>query len=168
MPISRHPLMPYSQDDRGIRRIGIDPAACDRLSESLALLRTRGPQIVKAFYSLLFERFPGVRAMFPSDMTRQQSKLLDSLVMVVEHMRDPLRVTATLQDLGRRHHGYGARPEHYPIVCSILLECMGAELGNAWTSSLESEWSQALLLASQIMIQATRPTDSTCQTKTRA
>lgn len=114
MPISRHPLMPCSPDDRGIRKIGIDPAVSDRLSESLVLLQTKGPAIVKAFYALLFERFPGVRAMFPSDTTRQERKLLDSLVLVVQHIRDPQRVTAALEDLGRRHHGYGARPRALP------------------------------------------------------
>ncbi len=168
MPIFRHPLMPSDPEDRGIRTIDVDPAAHARLSASLDLLRSKGPQIVKSFYSLLFERFPGVRAMFPSDMDRQRTKLLDTLLMVVEHMRDPQRVMPVLQDLGRRHQGYGARAEHYPIVCSILLECMGAELGKAWTDQLEAEWSQSLFVASQIMIRAAQPDAGGARTKTHA
>ncbi len=168
MPITRHPLMPHGPDDRRLHHIGVDPSAYQRLNASLGLLRDKGPRIVGTFYSRLFERYPGVRPMFPTDMASQQNKLLGSLVMVVEHLRDPEQVTATLQELGRKHEGYGALPEHYPIVCSLLLESMATELGTAWNDQLESEWSQALTLVSQIMIDACRPPGGSTSAKTRS
>lgn len=158
MPITRHPLMPHGPDDRRLHHIGVDPAVHQRLEASLGLLRDKGPRVVEAFYSRLFERYPAVRPMFRSDMASQQSKFLGTLVMVVEHLRDPGRVTAVLQELGRKHEGYGALPEHYPIVCSLLIESMAANLGPAWNEQLQSEWSQALGLVSQIMIDASRST----------
>lgn len=156
MPITRHPLMPHGPDDRRLHHIGVDPAVHQRLEASLGLLRDKGPRVVETFYSRLFERYPAVRPLFRSDMASQQSKLLGSLVMVVEHLRDPERVTAVLRELGRKHEAFGALPEHYPIVRSLLLESMAAELGTAWNDQLEAEWSQALSLVSQIMIEASQ------------
>ncbi len=154
MPITRHPLMPLGPDDLPLRRVRIDDAACERLNSSMRALASEGARFVAAFYTTLFERYPGVRAMFPSDMQRQERKLLDSLLMVIEHMRDPDRVGSMLQDLGRKHAEYGARPEHYPIVCSILIECMARQLGRQWSEQLEAEWTQALSLVSHAMINA--------------
>ncbi len=154
MPITRHPFLPLKPGDEWLRRFAVDEAAVTRLSTSLELIRSKGPSVTKSFYALLFERFPGVRAMFPADIAAQERKLLDTLVMVIEHVRHPQRVTGMLQDLGRRHVGYGARPEHYAIICSILVECLAKEAGKDWSPQLETEWTQALALVSQIMIEA--------------
>lgn len=154
MPITRHPFLPLKPGDDWLRRFAVDEAAVTRLSTSLDLIRAKEPSVTKSFYALLFERFPGVRAMFPAEIAAQERKLLDTLVMVIEHVRDPQRVTGVLQDLGRRHVGYGARPEHYAIVCSILVECLAKEAGKDWSPQLETEWSQALALVSHIMIDA--------------
>lgn len=153
MPVTRHPLMPPSPDDHRLGKFAIDEAAVTRLTQSLDLLRSKGSAVAKTFYTLLFDRYPGVRTMFPADMASQEKKLMDSIVMVVEHVREPARVVQALKELGNRHTTYGTRPEHYPIVCSILLECMAKESGGAWTDQLEAEWKQALELVSTIMIQ---------------
>lgn len=92
--------------------------------------------------------------MFPTDIAAQERKLLDTLVMVIEHVREPQRVTGLLQELGKRHAGYGARTEHYSIVCSILMECLAKEAGKEWSPQLDAEWSQALAIVSHIMIEA--------------
>lgn len=156
MPVTRHPLMSSGPADGRLGRVAIDSEAVRRLSESLQFLKSKGGAVARAFYAALFERHPGVRSLFPTDMAAQERKLIDSLVAVVEHVGDPGRLTPMLRELGKRHAGYGAIADHYRIVCALLIECMARESGSAWSDQLEAEWAQALELVSAIMIEASQ------------
>ncbi len=139
------------------RRIPVDQFAASRLSESFAALGPHASRLAPLMYTKLFARYPALRRLFPSDMASQERKLLDSLLMVVDHMREPARVREYLVGLGRRHLSYGAAPEHYPIVCRLLVEAIAeTSTSNAlpWDAALESEWTQALQIVSDIMISA--------------
>lgn len=156
MPITRHPL---AGDPRQLRNVPIDLTTIGRLEESL---RSMLPPRVKAdadlpsmFYQLLFERYPLLRAMFPTDMTAQKKKLLDALVMVIENLRTPSKVRASLQELGRRHVGYGTKAEHYPLVCACLLDAMKKVAGDTWSGDQREEWRIALELVSEAMLSGT-------------
>jgi hemoglobin-like flavoprotein len=105
------------------------------------------------FYAKLFERYPGVRPLFPADIRAQEAKLMDSLRAVVRHVESPDALREELKAMGARHVKYGAKPEHYPLVCDLLLECMGDVAGSQWTQQLASEWQQALQIVSDVMLQ---------------
>ena len=149
MPISRHPLSGPLPSLPGIRP---DPAAIQRLRDSLAMFTPRGTELTRDFYAALFARYPGVRVLFPTDMTAQEAKLFDSLQMVVNHAGDGPGLRERLMEMGKRHEKYGAKIEHYPLVCSLLLETMAKAAGPAWTAELAAEWAQALQLVADAMI----------------
>jgi hemoglobin-like flavoprotein len=48
-----------------------------------------------------------------------------------------------LRELGARHVAYGARPEHYPVVGSVLIASLAAVAGEAWTPEHEQAWAEA-------------------------
>lgn len=150
MGISRHPL---SNPPPAWAKVPIDRAAVDRLRSSFQLLAADGTRVTAIFYAKLFERYPGVRTLFPTDMKAQEGKLLDSLRAVVEHLEAPDAVRAKLKELGAKHVKYGAKPEHYPIVSEILVEAMAEAAGKGWTPTLTSEWSQALDIVSSVMLE---------------
>lgn len=154
MPVTRHPLLPQTNNDLVI---AVDEQALGRLESSLTTLKAKGPAIAHRFYTRLFESYPGVRSMFPPDIEAQEKKLLDSLITVVMLLKDPIKVVPMLRDLGHRHTKYGAKPEHYPIVCGLLLESMKAEFGAEWTQQLALEWTQTLELVSHHMKSADIP-----------
>ena len=55
------------------------------------------------------------------DISKQGQKLLNSLVLLVENIRQPDVLKPVLKDLGARHKGYGTLPEYYPAVGEALL-----------------------------------------------
>ncbi|HMA15065.1 MAG TPA: globin domain-containing protein, partial [Kiloniellaceae bacterium] len=69
---------------------------------------------------------------------------LDSLVPVLE-------------DLGRRHVGYGVRKQHYRTVGAALLWTLERGLGAAWSDEAEEAWAQAYAIVSGIMSAAAEP-----------
>lgn len=153
MPVTRHPLLMSKPDGPSI---AVDAEAINRLEASLTTLQCRGPRIADRFYQALFEQAPSLRGAFPADIAAQHRKLIDMLVAVVTRLKDPDGAGRLLNEVGVRHTQYGARPEHYVLVRKLLLEAMAAEYGREWTGQLEVEWSQALELVSNAMIEAGR------------
>jgi hemoglobin-like flavoprotein len=124
----------------------------ETLRISFALLKPQGSECAARFYHTLFEAHPQLRSMFSSDMSVQRDKLMKSLEMVIEGLEHPEMVRARLKELGEHHAAKGARPEHYPMVCRLMIETMAGLLGPQWTPRLERDWTSALEQISRLMI----------------
>ncbi len=134
----------------------MDQAMIERLESSFNLLAPRGPELVDRFYAHLFSENPGLRPMFPSDMSEQKKKLLGSLVLVIENIRNTEKLAQPLKDMGERHVGYGAAPEHYPVVRDTLVSVMAEMAGEAWNDQLTQDWNGALDFVSSVMLEGAK------------
>jgi methyl-accepting chemotaxis protein len=123
------------------------------LETSFDLLAPRGGELVDRFYARLFETAPSTRQIFEKvDMETQKQSLLATLITVREALRDVGTVVPDLEDLGERHVGYGALPEHYPVVASVLIDTM-VELGGAeWRADYSAAWAEALQTIADVML----------------
>ena len=95
------------------------------------------------FYDRLFEIAPQVKAMFPSDLTLQRKKLMATLAVVVNGLGNLESVLPAASALAKRHVGYGAKAEHYPVVGAALLWTLEKGLGDAWTPETAAAWTAA-------------------------
>ncbi len=134
----------------------MEQAMIERLESSFKLLAPRGPELVDRFYAHLFSKHPALRPMFPSDMGEQKMKLLASLVLVIENIRDAGKLEQPLQGMGLRHVGYGAAPEHYPLVGDTLVSVMADMAGDAWYDQLTQDWNDALDLVASVMLEGAK------------
>jgi hemoglobin-like flavoprotein len=125
-----------------------------RLKDNFALVGAHGIEVAEFFYADLFEKNPGVRSMFPPAMTAQQEKLLNALSYIVSTVDDPDALVPFLQDLGRRHRGFGAVPEYFPAVGASLLATLEYFSGEEWTEELAKDWADAYGVVAQVMIEA--------------
>lgn len=131
----------------------MDNATIQRLEDSFQLLAPRAEELVDRFYTKLFADNPGVREMFPPDMSEQKKKLLASLVLVIENLRKTEKLAEPLRKLGGRHIAFGTQPEHYPIVRDTLVGVMSEMAGEHWTDQLTADWSGALDFVSSVMLE---------------
>src|ERR1700733_2503152 len=104
------------------------------------------------FYDRLFEVAPQVKAMFPADMTEQRRKLMMMLAAVVNGLGDLPSILPAASALAKRHVGYGAKAEHYPVVGSALLWTLEKGLGDGWTPEIADAWTTAYGTLSGYMI----------------
>jgi hemoglobin-like flavoprotein len=122
------------------------------LETSFDVIAPRGEEVVEDFYHRLFTAAPALRALFPDDMKRQRTMLLAALVLLRKSLRDLDRIAPTLRSLGARHVGYGALPEHYPVVGSLLIESMTHVAGDAWRPDYTTAWAAAFdVVAGEMM-----------------
>jgi hemoglobin-like flavoprotein len=125
-----------------------------RLKENFAMVGEKGEDVAAFFYADLFGRNPGLRGLFPAEMSRQHQKLLDALAHIVSQVDDASQLIPFLQDLGRRHVVYGVGREHYAEVGSSLLATLEHFSGPAWTEELRQDWATAYGVVSQVMVEA--------------
>lgn len=108
------------------------------------------------FYDRLFASHPGLRRMFPADMSAQRQKLMLTLTQIVSDLDHLDRLVPMVSELARRHVGYGVRDEHYGPVGAALIEALRHALGARFTPEVEAAWGAAYGLLSNAMIQAVR------------
>lgn len=130
----------------------MNTAQARRITDSFALVAPRAAAIVDRFYERLFAKAPGVRAMFPEDMTTQKQHLLAAVGLVVKNAPRLEALEKPLMAMGARHVGYGAKNEHYPVVRDTLLETLAEFAGGAWTPPVAEAWTTALNTVAGFMI----------------
>jgi hemoglobin-like flavoprotein len=148
MSIRRHPLTP-SRSAPGLKP---DLELAERLEKAAARCGPLSGRVATRFYERLFTRVPQVRGIFPTDMAKQTEKIGQTLEYVIAHLRSADDLTGPLKELGERHVGYGAKPEHYLIVIEEMVGAMAEVAGAAWTDEDSADWSLALRVVSERMI----------------
>ncbi len=128
------------------------PKQVELVQQSFAKVVPIADQAAVLFYDRLFELAPQVRAMFPDDMTEQRRKLMMMLVAVVNGLGDLPSILPAAGALAKRHTGYGAKAEHYPVVGAALLWTLEKGLGDAWTPEVAEAWTAAYGTLSGYMI----------------
>src|SRR6201995_5712607 len=122
------------------------------VQESFAKVAPISEQAAVLFYDRLFEVAPSVATLFPADMTEQRKKLMATLAGVVGGLNNLDSILPAASALAKRHVGYGAKPEHYPVVGGALLWTLEKGLGDAWTPELAAAWTTAYGTLSGYMI----------------
>jgi methyl-accepting chemotaxis protein len=126
----------------------------DALETSFDLIAPDGEKLVDIFYARLFAAAPAVVPLFAgTDLQRQKSMLLATLVLLRKSLRTLDRIVPALLDLGARHVAYGARPEHYPVVGEVLIASMAQVAGAAWRPDYERAWTAAFEVVAGVMIE---------------
>ena len=122
------------------------------IQDSFAKVAPISEQAAVLFYDRLFEIAPQVKAMFPDDMTEQRRKLMMMLATVVNGLGNLESILPAASALAKRHVGYGAKAEHYPVVGAALLWTLEQGLGDGWAPELAEAWSTAYGTLSGYMI----------------
>ncbi len=124
------------------------------VQDSFARVAPIAEMAADLFYNRLFELDPSLRPMFPTDLTEQKRKLMAALKVVVSSLTRLEAIMPAVQELGRKHAGYGVRPEHYQTVAAALLWTLEQGLGEAFTSEVRAAWVAAYTLLAQTMVAA--------------
>ncbi len=138
----------------------MSPEEITLVRDSFAKVKPIAADAAALFYGRLFEVAPSVRPLFKGDMQQQGAKLMATIGMVVASLDRLDTVMPAVQDLARRHVGYGAVPAHYAVVGDCLLWTLGQGLGEAFTPPIHAAWAKAYGALSGAMIEAAEAADS--------
>ncbi|PZD75141.1 Bacterial hemoglobin [Acaryochloris thomasi RCC1774] len=137
------------------------------LEKSFAQITPEASAFVGSFYTNLFTDYPAAKPLFENThMKEQEQKLLQSLVLVIENLRNPEVLSKSLRGLGARHVKYGALPEHYPLVGNSLLKTFEQYLGQDWRPEVKEAWVDAYGTITEIMLDGADYTQQQVQLET--
>jgi hemoglobin-like flavoprotein len=130
----------------------MSPRAVANIRASFAEISPRLDQVVDHFYAGLFLEHPGVRKIFPPDMTRQKEHVGAALAVLFRNIDSLEALEGPLLEMGARHVGYGATPDHYPAVRDALLAAIRVVSGPSWNEQLDRDWTEALNRICEMML----------------
>lgn len=126
--------------------------------EQVALVQTSWEKVVpisdkaaELFYGKLFETDPALKPLFSGDMTEQGKKLMTMITTVVRGIKNLEALVPAIQDLGRRHVGYGVKDEHYDTVGGSLIWTLEQGLGDELTPETKEAWVTTYTLLADTM-----------------
>jgi len=123
-----------------------------RLRTSFAALIPRSDEAASLFYQELFRRAPQVRVLFTSEPFEHGQKFMMMLASIVDWLSDPEKLVAECRALGKRHVGYGAKPEHFEIVGGALIYALEQMLKEKFTPEIQASWVKLYRLISDCML----------------
>ena len=110
------------------------------VQESFAAVLPIADDAAALFYRRLFELDPSLERMFKGDMAEQRRKLMQMLTAAVKGLDRLEQLVPVVEDLGRRHAGYGVADAHYDTVGAALLWTLDKGLGSAFTPEVRDAW----------------------------
>ncbi len=126
--------------------------------EQALLVKTTWAQVVpiseqaaELFYNKLFELDPELKSLFKGDMKEQGRKLMAMINTAVNALDRLEAVVPAVQDLGKRHIGYGVKDKDYETVGAALLWTLETGLGAAFTSEVRDAWATVYGVLSDTM-----------------
>ncbi len=132
----------------------MSPEQVTLVQSTWAKVRLISETAAELFYGRLFEIAPSVKPFFKGDIKEQGRKLMQMIGVAVNGLSQPETIVPAVQDLGRRHVGYGVKAEHYDTAGAALLWTLEQGLGEAFTPEVKEAWTEAYGLLSSVMKQA--------------
>ncbi|MGB0582703.1 MAG: globin family protein [Limisphaerales bacterium] len=108
------------------------------------------------FYGRLFELGPSLRPMFKTDIKEQGKKLMTMIGVAVKGLSNLESIVGAVQDMGKRHAGYGVKDEHYDTVAAALLWTLEKGLEDGFTEEVKAAWVETYTLLATTMKDAAK------------
>ena len=118
----------------------MDSSSIQLVQNSWQKVEAIGPQAAALFYQNLFDADPALKPLFKGDLHAQGKKLIEMISIAVNKLTELNVLIPVLQNLGKRHGGYGVQDSHYDTVGSALLKTLGQGLGSDFTTEVKAAW----------------------------
>jgi hemoglobin-like flavoprotein len=128
------------------------PERIERLTRSFEEISAQPRALASLFYKELFTEAPGLRSLFPADLTSLQGHFEAALALVIRNLEDISVLQESLRELGVAHVHWGAKPQDYAVVRDALIRAIRAS-SPAWTDELENDWRRAITAIAVPMLQ---------------
>lgn len=134
----------------------MDHSSIQLVQNSWQKVEAIGPQAAALFYQNLFEADPALKPLFKGDLQAQGKKLIDMISVAVNKLTELNVLIPVLQNLGKRHGGYGVQDSHYDTVGAALLKTLGQGLGSDFTADVKAAWVNVYGVMADVMKKAAK------------
>lgn len=116
------------------------PEQVELVKTSWAKVMPISETAAEIFYGKLFELDPELKSLFKGDMKDQGRKLMAMINTAVSGLDDLEAIVPAVQDLGKRHVGYGVKDKDYDTVGTALITTLAIGLDDYFTDEVKDAW----------------------------
>ena len=121
------------------------------VQDTFALVAPIADDAAALFYERLFTLDPTLKPLFRGDMKQQGQMLMQTIGLAVRNLRQPANIISSVEQMGKRHVGYGVTDAHYDTVGEALMWTLGEGLGAAFTPATRDAWAATYNLLADVM-----------------
>jgi len=132
------------------------PKQIELVQSTWAMVVPIKDKAAELFYGKLFETDPALKELFKGDMKEQGAKLMQMIGVAVNGLTKLETIVPAVQQLGKRHAGYGVKDADYMTVAGSLLWTLEQGLGAAFTAEVKQAWTDAYMVLATTMQQAAK------------
>lgn len=133
----------------------LDQKTIDTIKSTVPVLQSKGLEITKHFYKIMFENNPEVKPMFNAEKQssgEQPLALANAILSAAKNIDNLETIIPTVKSIGKAHVIANVRPEHYSIVGKNLLIAIKDTLGNDATNEIMEAWEKTYGVLAEIFI----------------
>ncbi len=127
------------------------PSQIRLVQDTFARVAPVAENAAELFYARLLFLDPTLKSLFRGDLQQQGCMLMQTLALAVRSLQNPAPLVPALEQMGRRHAGYGVTEAHYDTVAAALLWTLEQGLADAWTPAAVDAWTAAYSLLADVM-----------------
>src|SRR5579862_4356115 len=116
------------------------PEQVDLVQSSFAKVAPIAETAAGLFYNRLFEIAPQTKPLFRTDMAEQGRKLMATLGVVVNGLKNLDAILPAARALAVKHVAYGVTAAHYKPVGEALIWTLEQGLGPDFTPEVKEAW----------------------------
>ena len=121
------------------------------VKDTWAQVKPMSERTAELFYNKLFETDPVLQPLFKGDMKSQGRKLMTMINTAVVNLDKLDEVVGAVEDLGKRHVGYGVKDSDYDTVGGALLWSLEQGLGESFTEEVKAAWTETYVTLAGLM-----------------
>jgi hemoglobin-like flavoprotein len=123
-----------------MQRYPMTPEQIDLVRKSFDALWPFRRKLADQFYDRFFELAPDTRRLFPTDMERQQLKLMDTIAAIVGTLDQREIFQSIISQTGRKHADFGVQTSHFVAFGEALIWGLQQQFGPAFTPEMQQAW----------------------------
>lgn len=130
----------------------MNPDQIERIRNNFKVLTPQGEDLIRRFFTRLFNAVPALRQNLPRDFAQQHRDHLAMLGSVVKNLHRVDAVEHILMDIGARAQRAGAQPQHFGVAREQLIVTIRELSGPTWNEDLLGDWTEVLNIVASVMI----------------
>ncbi|CAN8097294.1 unnamed protein product [Discula destructiva] len=125
------------------------------VKSTIPFLREHGETVSSLVYSTLIKRHPELNNTL-NVVHLKDGRLAQALTVVIlrfaSNINNVYELIPKLERISNKHCTLGVKPEHYPLLGSILIEAFQELMGPALTPETKAAWTKAYTILSHMLI----------------
>ncbi|WP_051313657.1 globin domain-containing protein [Sporocytophaga myxococcoides] len=112
-----------------------------------------GDSVGESFYTILFDKDPGLKKYFTTDPIEQARKFTSMITFFAFKLDNLDYVLSEARELGKRHKFYKTPDSAYKTVKKALIAALAENLRDKWDDETEQAWNQLYLTLQGAMLE---------------